>query len=146
MKVTETFKKTIQKMLEEKASNDPLFAETYKKKNKSIEECCNYIIQEVKQSGCCGFDDSEILSMAMHYYDEDNIKDIKTTKCNVVVNHTIELTEEDKEEAKRAAVDELKKLEMEKIMAASKKAEEDRKKKLQEKKEKLQQQEQLSLF
>ena len=146
MKATEAFKETIQKMLEEKASSDQLFAETYKKENKSIEECCNFIIQEVRKSGCCGFDDSEILSMAMHYYDEDNIKNIKSTKCEVVVNHSVELTEEDKEKAKRAAVDELKKLEMEKIMAASKKVEEDRKKKLQEKKEKLQQQEQLSLF
>jgi hypothetical protein len=39
MKSTETFKKTIQNHLEFKAQTDVLFAETYKKEGKNIDDC-----------------------------------------------------------------------------------------------------------
>lgn len=52
-------------------------------------------------SGCSGFSDDEIYSMAVHYYDEDNIEVGKPNSCKVVVNHTIELTEEEKAEARQ---------------------------------------------
>ena len=39
-----------------------------------------------------------------HYYDEDDIDIGKPLKCNVVVNHTIVLTEEEKAEARRQAM------------------------------------------
>ena len=58
----------------------------------------------MKESGCNGFADDEIYSLAMHYYDEDDIDIGKPLKCNVVVNHTIVLTEEEKAEAKRKAM------------------------------------------
>ena len=42
--------------------------------------------------------------MALHYYDEDKIDIGKSSSgCNVVVNHTIELSDEEKEEARRVA-------------------------------------------
>lgn len=94
-------------MLEAEAVKDPLFAESLKKECKSIDECCDYIIGQVKDSGCCGFADGEILSMAKHYYDEDNLGKIKKEQCRVVVNHTVELTEEEKAEAKREAMERL---------------------------------------
>ena len=37
------FNEVIKSYLDKRAKEDPLFAETYKKKNKSIEECCQYI-------------------------------------------------------------------------------------------------------
>ena len=58
----------------------------------------------MKQSGCNGFADDEIYSLALHYYDEDDIDIGKPLKCNVVVNHTIVLTEEEKAEARRQAM------------------------------------------
>lgn len=42
--------------------------------------------------------------MALHYYDEDDIKVGSKISCQVVVNHTVELTDEEKAEARKAAI------------------------------------------
>ena len=42
--------------------------------------------------------------MALHYYDEEDIDIGKPVSCKVVVNHTVELTEEEKAEARRNAI------------------------------------------
>lgn len=103
MKGTEAFKKTIKDYLDRRAAEDALFAESYAKEGKSIEECCNYILNEVQRSGCCGFADEEIYGMAVHYYDEDDLGEIKPIQGHVVVNHKVELTEEEIAEARREA-------------------------------------------
>jgi hypothetical protein len=90
MKTTEEFKKVIQAKLEEMAKMDALFAKTLQKKNKNIDDCCTYILNTVQKSGCSGFADDEIFSMAAHYYDEDSIKVGEPVNCKVVVNHHIE--------------------------------------------------------
>jgi hypothetical protein len=105
MKSTDAFKNTIQAHLDGRAEADPLFAETLKKENKNIEDCCTYILNQVKNSGCNGFEDSEIFGMAVHYYDEDDIKPGAKITANVVVNHTVQLTPEEIEEAKKKAFD-----------------------------------------
>lgn len=64
MKGTEQFKGIIKNYLEERAKNDEMFAKSYSKPNKSLDGCINYIFQEVKKSGCCGFADEEIFGMA----------------------------------------------------------------------------------
>lgn len=104
-KGTELFKITIKEYLDKRAQEDKLFAVAYAKPDKSIEECINFIFQEVQKSGCSGFADEEIFGMAVHYYDEDNIGKIKSLKCNVVVNHSVELTDEDKNLAYRQALE-----------------------------------------
>ena len=103
MKATDNFKRTIQEYLEVRAKTDELFAKAYAKPNKSIDECITYILNEVQRSGCNGFEDDEIFGMAVHYWDEDNLDAGKKISCKVVVNHTIELTEEDKQELKEKA-------------------------------------------
>ena len=103
MKGTDKFKRTIQDYLEVRVKADELFAKSYAKENKSIGECVNFILSQVQKSGCNGFTDDEIFGIAVHYYDEDNIKDIKPISCNVVVNHKVELTEEEKSELKNKA-------------------------------------------
>ncbi len=90
MAVSESFKNTISAHLNDLATKDELFAVTLKKTNKNIEECCNYILQEVQKSGKMGFDDAEIFGMAVHYYDEDSIKDIKPQGATVKVNHSVD--------------------------------------------------------
>ena len=50
-----------------------------------------------------------------HYYDEDNIEVGKYINCQVVVNHTIELTEEEKAEARQKAVEQFQREELSKI-------------------------------
>ncbi|MDR1504457.1 MAG: PcfK-like family protein [Prevotella sp.] len=106
-KSTDTFKETIKNYLDQRAKEDELFAASYAKENKNIDDCINYILDTVQKSGCNGFADEEIYSMAVHYYDEDDIKTSSPEGCNVVVNHTIELTEEEKEEARKAAIQKL---------------------------------------
>lgn len=103
MKSTKAFQDTIKSYLDERAQVDALFAESYAKPGKSIEECCNYILNEVQKSGCCGFADDEIYGMAVHYYDEDNLGEIKPIQGQVVVNHKVELTAEEIAEARREA-------------------------------------------
>ena len=105
-KYTDEFQKAIAAMLEQEAAQDPLFAESLKKENKTMDKCCDYIIQQVEKSGRAGFADSEILGMAKHYWDED-VDDAPHKDCRVVVNHTIELTEEEKRKAKDEAVRQL---------------------------------------
>lgn len=129
MKTTNNFKNTIQSYLEQRAKDDQLFAASYAKPNKNIDECCNFILGEVQKSGCNGFSDDEIFGMAIHYYDEDGIKNVNPVNARVVVNHVVELTEEEKKAAKEAAIKEYEAKEMNRI-------EEDRKKKLEKKAEK----------
>lgn len=104
MKGTKDFKATIQSYLGERAKTDGLFAVSYAKSGKNIDDCITYILNEVRRSGCNGFNDDEIYSMALHYYDEDDIKVGSKISCQVVVNHTVELTDEEKAEARKAAI------------------------------------------
>jgi hypothetical protein len=104
MKSTEIFKRTIQNYLEQQAANDKLFAASYSKPQKNIDDCITYILNTVQKSGCNGFADDEIYGMAIHYYTEDNINVGNPVNCNVVVNHTVELTVEEKEEARKEAM------------------------------------------
>lgn len=81
------FKNVIKAHLDSRASTDALFAKSYAKENKSIDECCNYIISEVRKTKREGFADEEIFNLAIHYYDEDEIKGVKPTPgCKIVVN------------------------------------------------------------
>ena len=80
MEKTKTPKQIIQSYLEERAKNDPLFASVYAKPNKNINECLDYILSEAKKRGnaVCMSDD-EVFGLAVHYYDEDDIKVSKQT-------------------------------------------------------------------
>lgn len=89
MDTTPHFKRTIQAYLSQRAAEDILFAATYKKAGKNINDCCTYILNEVQKSGCNGFTDGEIYSMAVHYYDEDNIEIGKPINARVTVNHKL---------------------------------------------------------
>ena len=104
MKSTEHFKNTIKAYLDKRASEDELFAITYAKANKNVDDCITYIFNTVQKSGCNGFTDDEVYSMAVHYYGEDNIEVGKNFDCRVVVNHTIELSAEEKEQARQTAI------------------------------------------
>jgi len=89
MKATDPFKQVIKSYIEQRAKVDKLMAVSFAKEGKNIDDCVTYILNTVKKSGCNGFADDEIFSMAMHYYDEDNIKVGKPIDCKVVVNHSI---------------------------------------------------------
>lgn len=118
MKGTEQFTRTIAEYLNQRAMTDPLFAPNLQKPHKNIEDCITYILNQVKSSGCCGFEDDEIYSMAVHYYDEDELEVGSRVGCNVVVNHTIVLTEEEKAEAREKALKQYQAEELRKLQEA----------------------------
>ncbi len=90
--------------LEQRAEEDVLFAKKYRNPAKNIDECVTHILNYVQKSGCSGFTDGEIFGQAIHYYEENEIEVGKPMNCQVVVNHVVELTEEEKAEARQNAV------------------------------------------
>lgn len=104
MKASNEFKETIKAYLDKRASEDELFAVTYQKENKNLDECCNYVMKCAQSGGCAGYTDDEVFNWAVHYYDEDDIKNIKPITGKVIVNQTVELTEEDIAQAKEKAI------------------------------------------
>lgn len=108
--VSKSFKDTIKSYLDARAASDELFAKNYAKEGKNLDECCDFIVSEVRKMKVSGLADDEVYSLAVHYWDEDDLGEIKASGVNVVVNHVVELTEEEKAEAKLAA---LKKIEQE---------------------------------
>lgn len=110
------FNETIKAYLEEKAETDALFAVKFANPSKSVDECVTYILNSVQKSGCCGFTDDEVFGMAIHYYEENEIEVGKPlTNCQVVVNHSVELTEEEKAQARQDAINQLRNEEMAKM-------------------------------
>lgn len=104
---TEHFKQTIKAYLDERAKTDELFAVSYAKENKNLDDCVTFILTQAKaiaQEGGCGMTDDEVYSLATHYYDEDNIEVGKLENCGVIVNHRVELSEQEKAEARERAI------------------------------------------
>ncbi|RHH14206.1 hypothetical protein DW226_00840 [Coprobacillus sp. AM18-4LB-d2] len=73
--------------------------ENLKKKNKSLDECFNYVLNEISKkcvkNGNIGYvagDDQELFDLAVHYYDED---DIKVSKPNFRTNANGTATKKD---------------------------------------------------
>lgn len=143
VKGTETFKKVIKGYLDNRSANDDLFAARYKNSDKSIDECCNYIIEQVKKTGCNGFADEEIFGMAIHYYDEDDTKpQCINSLCSVVVN----LSDHTKEQLVQKAKEEFQDMYLAKLKENEKAKKESARRKAQEKKQKEEKVGQLSLF
>ena len=103
-KGTNHFKEIIKNYLDSRAQSDELFRAKYETTARTIDDVVTYILNEVKASGCCGFSDEEIFSMAVHVIDEPTIEIGKPMTCGVVVNRHIELTEEEKAEQKALAL------------------------------------------
>lgn len=109
-------KDAIKQYLDSRAASDPLFAKSYAKPKKNIDECFNYILNEAKKRGSsvCMTDD-EVFSLAVHYYDEDNIK-ISSAPIKAHVEKSaskiaeVKLSGKEKAAAKEAAIQEYKRL------------------------------------
>ena len=104
MNGTDHFKRTIQAYLDSRAAEDKLFAASYSKPNKNMDDCITYLLHWAK-SQCnggngIGVTAGEVLSQAVHYFDEDDIDIGKPIPCQVMVCG-VELTDEEKAELKR---------------------------------------------
>ena len=98
-------KQVIQSYLEERAKRDPLFATSYAKPNKKIDECYDYIISQAKKRGgsvVCMSDD-EVFGLAVHYYDEDDIKVSKQNNYKVSAGNVKKEASTEQPEIKKSA-------------------------------------------
>ena len=99
-----TFKEAIKSYLDERARTDELFAKSYAKENKNLDECCSYIMGEAKKRGnAVCISDNEVFGMAVHYYDEDDIK-VNKLPAGTRATKPVSLTEEDKQRAREEAI------------------------------------------
>lgn len=145
------FHNAIRRHLEQRASEDAAFADKFNARmeadKNSIIQCCSYIIQEVKKKKMkrAAMTDSEVYSMAAHFFDED-IKVVGNVNCKVVVSRS-DMTPEEiesikaeaRETARREILDEEVKAEKERIRKEEEKARrkaEEAAKKLKEKEDK----------
>ena len=93
----------------------PLAAAKYDNPDKNIDDCVTYILNWVQKSGCNGFTDGEIFGQAIHYYEENEIEVGKPMNCQVAVNHIVELTAEEKAEARQKAIQKYQEEEVRKL-------------------------------
>ena len=102
-KASDGFAIAIRAMLDRRAADDPLFAERYANEKKSIDECCAYIIGEVSRMRVEVLTDDEVLGLAVHYYDEADVKVGSAPSCKVVVPAMPEVTAARKAELEQLA-------------------------------------------
>ena len=121
MKGTDHFKRSVKMYLEQRAAEDELFAKNYRNPAKNMDDCVTYILNYVQKSGCNGFTDGEIYGQAVHYYDENEIEVGTPLQCHVAVNHVVELTAEEKAEARKRAVEQYQQAELRKMQERGKK-------------------------
>lgn len=102
-------KEAIKAYLDKRAATDELFAVSDAKPKKNIDECFRYILGEARKRGAevC-MTDEEVFGLAVHYYDEDDIVvsrvPVRATVTQSKAALTVELTEEEKEKAREAAI------------------------------------------
>lgn len=104
-------KTKIKNYLDERAKNDELFAKAYTKSNKSIDECYKYVLGEARKKGTAvGMTAEEVFGLAVHYYDEDNIKInpvsgyVQASASDDDETKEVKLTAEEEKQAREEAI------------------------------------------
>lgn len=120
MKSSENFIEAIRNYLDSRAESDNLFAIRYADPSKSLSECYQYILNEVKRQGVAVMANDEVYSLATHYWDGDcTAEEIgKPINCKVVISKD-QLTEEDKAELKQQAMEQFKQEQLREIRRQS---------------------------
>lgn len=104
-------KTKIKNYLDERAKNDELFAKAYTKSNKSIDECYKYVLGEARKKGTAvGMTAEEVFGLAVHYYDEDEIKInpvsgyVQASASDDDETKEVKLTAEEEKQAREEAI------------------------------------------
>lgn len=83
-----TLQEYLEKKLGEMAQQDANFRERYEDKQKSIKNCLLYITQQAHKQAvgnCAAISDEDVLQMAVHYYQEEDVEPTKEAiSANVV--------------------------------------------------------------
>ena len=85
MKASNEFEKAISAYLEEVKDTYPNLSEALIQEGKTITNCCNYIIQEVQKKKVNAMADQDVFDLAIDYYLNEKITNVKETKCKVVM-------------------------------------------------------------
>lgn len=128
-KKVDKVKEVIKAHLDAMAQKDACFAERYANSDKNIDECMDYILSEARKRGRTVYmSDQEVFGMAAHYYEEDGIKVSKQPSSvkATTVDDPAELTDEEKANIKKEAVEAYRQQCMEAEAAAVKKREKKR--------------------
>lgn len=120
MKSSENFIEAIRNYLDSRAESDNLFAIRYADPSKSVKECCQFILNEVKRQGVAVMSNDEVFSLATHYFDGDCTDEEigKPINCKVVISKD-QLTEEDKVKLKEQAMEQYKQEQLREIRRQS---------------------------
>ena len=97
----------MQQMLQERCIAEPTFAIKMANPNKSMEGAINYLCSQIQKSGLCCVDDTTVMNILVHYFDENEIEEGGKINCNIVVSKP-ELSYEDKAELKEQAMEQFK--------------------------------------
>ena len=109
----------MRQMLQERIIAEPALAIKLANPKKSLESAINYLCHEIQKSGMCVVDEQTVLSILLHFYDEDSIEDGGTPiNCNIVVSKP-ELSDEDKAELKEQAMEQYKEEQLREIRRQS---------------------------
>lgn len=92
----------MQLMLQERCIAEPMFAIKMANPLKSMEGAVNYLCATIQKSGMCCVDESTVMNILVHYFDENEIEDCGKVNCDIVVSKP-ELSDDDKAELKEQA-------------------------------------------
>lgn len=76
----------MQQMLQERCIAEPTFAIKMANPNKSMEGAINYLCSQIQKSGLCCVDDTTVMNILVHYFDENEIEEGGKVNCNIVVS------------------------------------------------------------
>lgn len=99
------FASAIKTYLDRRATEDKMFAESYANPKKSITECCDFIVSEVKRQNRTAMTDDEVYGLAVHYYDE---ADPGRIDKGIASRAAIVIPGDDKERLRAEAIEEYK--------------------------------------
>lgn len=108
----------MQQMLQERCIAEPSFAIKMANPSKSMEGAVNYLCATIQKSGMCCVDDTTVMNILVHYFDENEIEDCGKVNCNIVVSKP-ELSDEDKAKLKEQAMEQYKQEQLRKIRRQS---------------------------
>ena len=107
LKSNDTAIAVMQRMLQERCIAEPSFAIKMANPSKSMEGAVNYLCSQIKKSGLCVVDDTTVMNLLVHYFDENEIEESGKVNCNIVVGKP-ELSDEDKSNLKEQAMEQYK--------------------------------------
>ena len=108
----------MQQMLQERCIAEPSFAIKMANPLKSMEGAVNYLCTTIQKSGMCCVDDTTVMNILVHYFDENEMEDCGKVNCNIVVSKP-ELSEEDKAELKEQVMEQYRQEQLREIRRQS---------------------------